>query len=136
MWVTVTWVNYGKQPALRAKGAGKLFVGPTAMQQADKWFEWLGNGPIVFNTPDGDNVLPPIIPSDPKKPIGNTSTVETDNVLKPEDVKYILRHDESIAIVFRMQYFDSFGNRYWSDICLSRFPGGAFPHCSRHNEMH
>jgi len=36
--VNLYWVNYGKSPAINAKGSGLIFFGPKAMQQADQWF--------------------------------------------------------------------------------------------------
>ena len=105
------------------------------MQDADQWFAWLGTGPIKTNW-ESENIIPPGIPSDPEKPLSDFSTLFSDNVLRPEDVQYVLNHDGSIVMVLRMQYFDAFGNRYWSDICLSRHHEGGFPYCVKHNEMH
>ena len=68
--------------------------------------------------------------------LGGYSTILSDNALKPEDVNYVLHTDEPVAMVLRMQYYDLAGNRYWSDLCLSRFILGSFPHCVRHNELH
>jgi hypothetical protein len=70
MWANISWVNYGKSPAIRAKGTGKIFVGPDAMQQADKWFASLGAGPLP-SEPNAETIIAPGIPSDPEKPLGN-----------------------------------------------------------------
>ena len=157
-------VDYGKSPAVKVAGTGKIFFGPTAKAQADQWFASLGQKPLQ---PVGQNeiVVPPGIPSVFPVPNSNSNdsgqfpvgeeaekvanaipeggfggggyfTLMTDTILTQKDVDFILNMEESIAIVARFQYYDGFNNRYWSDICLSRFTVGSMPNCERHNEMH
>jgi hypothetical protein len=135
MWINLPLINYGKSPAVRAKSTGKIFMGPDAMKQADKWFNDLGTGPILTE-PDAVDIFPPGIPSDREKPFGGYSTLMTDKVLKSGDVDYILHTEQPIAIVMRTQYYDLAGNRYWSDMCMSRFATGSYPRCLWHNELH
>jgi hypothetical protein len=159
MWANIELIDYGKSPALRAAITGRIFVGPSAEGEADTWFTGLGDKPIVTG---GNNELPipPGIPSVfPNMPAseypgpeeaeklsnamppggfggGGFFTLMSDAVLDEKAVDYVMHTDESVRIVMRLQYFDGFGNRYWSDICLSRFVSGAMPNCLRHNEMH
>jgi hypothetical protein len=135
MWINIAWVNHGKSPAVRAMCTGKIFVGKDAMQEADKWFASLGTGQLP-SQPTAETIIPPGIPSDLDKPLGGYSTILTDHPLKQEEVDYILNTEEPVAMVLRMQYYDLFGNRYWSDLCLSRYKLGSYPHCTLHNEMH
>jgi hypothetical protein len=57
MWMNVNLVNYGRSPALRESFTGKIFIGPDAMEQADRWFAGLGNGPLLGG-PDKERVIP------------------------------------------------------------------------------
>lgn len=157
MWVNIHMVDFGKSPAIKIRVLGKIFIGSNAKDDADKWFGLLEDK--FFDDPNmTETVAPPGIPSifpqpsekekaskiEPGKPEpwpggfggGGYFTVMTDNVLKQPDVDYVLNTDESAFIVMRLRYFDGFGNRYWSDICLSRFASGAVPDCPRHNEIH
>jgi hypothetical protein len=133
MWMNIYWVNYGKSPAVRGGVTSKIFIGEDAMQQADKWFASLSGRMESASGPR--LIIPPIIPSDPEKPLSN-STIKSDGPLSPTEVDYILNTDFPYAAVARFQYFDLAGNRYWSDICMSRFKVGSFPHCPANNEMH
>jgi hypothetical protein len=135
MWINIAWVNHGKSPAVKAMGTGKIFLGKNAMQEADKWFNSLGTGQLP-SQPIAETIIPPGIPSDLEKPLGGYSTILTDHPLKQDEVDYILNNEEPVAMVLRMQYYDLFGNRYWSDLCLSRYRLGSYPHCTLHNEMH
>jgi len=158
MWANIAMINYGKSPALRTRIKGKIFFGPNAMAQADGWFAEIGNKPFAEDISDRGTVVPPGIPSpapppDAKelaKPIptghvrvdpgtfgdGGMFTVMTDNVLKKADVDYVLANEESAIVVSHIEYYDGFGNFYWSNICLSRYKNGNVPHCTRNNEIH
>jgi hypothetical protein len=160
MWANIEAVNFGKSPALKTRFIGKLFFGPSAGSDADKWFDLIGGRPI--DDPNHTEiVVPPGIASvfprqseiaqkpENEKPKlnleeipaggfggGGFFTVLSDNVLKQSDVDYILGNDESMRIVVRIQYFDAYGNRYWTNVCLSRFTNGTTPSCPHHNEMY
>lgn len=136
MRINVYWVNYGHSPALREASLAQIFIGPDAMEKADRWFAGLGDKPLP-PPPDGllkERVIPPGISSD--KGFGGVSTFTSDHELTEPEVNYILSTDKPLAIITRVVYYDAYGNRYWDDICLSRFRSGAIPHCDRHNEMH
>jgi hypothetical protein len=154
MWANIPIIDFGKSPALRTRVAGKIYIGPTAKSDAERWFIMLGDK--QFSDPDqSEMVIPPGIPTlfpppsitkDTKGVIQKTSgkggfggiffTMFSDAVLTQPDVDYILNTEESAVIVIRLQYFDGFGNRYWSNVCMSRFVNGNIPHCTRHNEIH
>jgi hypothetical protein len=161
MWANIELADFGKAPALKVRVGGVIFVGPNAKQDTDVWFNGLADK--LFTDPDqSEIVVPPGIPSvfqnEPKpipvKPInakresrpepapsggfvgGGYVTIMSIKALTQPDVDYILDHDESAIIAMRLQYFDAFGNRYWSNVCLSRFTTGAIPSCPHHNEIH
>ena len=156
MWANMQIANFGKSPALKTKVAGKIFIGPTASQDADNWFDAVGNRPLTDPTDNGI-VVPPGIPTfypqvaDSTKDAAKTKdaayvpnggfagvyfTILSDNALTQPDVDYILHTGGSAIFVMRMEYADGFGKSYWTIVCLSRFDNGAIPHCARHNEMH
>jgi hypothetical protein len=132
----ISWINFGKQPAIRVKAAGKIFVGPQALQDADAWFGGLGYGRPFPKSVDGETVIPPGIPPNPDKPFMEFSTLYSDEAITQEQANYVLGNDFPIAIVARIQYSDASGTLYWSDLCISRAKSGSFPHCFKHNEMH
>jgi hypothetical protein len=154
MWANISLINYGKSPALKARMVGKIFTGNAAKEQADQWFASHDNKPISAD--DSEVVIPPGIPgtrptpdttigpTDPGKPKSETMgfggggfiTLYGDDILSEPDVNYILNNDESAYIVARIQYFDAFGNYYWSNICYSRYVDTAIPSCKHHNEIH
>ncbi|MGB8013628.1 MAG: hypothetical protein WCF68_18595 [Terriglobales bacterium] len=133
--INLSWINYGRSPALRESGIGDIFVGPDCMEKADRWFASLGTNPLP-GAPIKERVIPQGIPPSPEKAFGGFTTIATDHVLSHDEVIYILNTDKPIAMVSRIEYYDGFGNRNWSDKCLSRFKNGALPNCDRHNEMH
>jgi hypothetical protein len=138
MRINFDWVNYGKTPALKSGGLGKIFCGPEAAQKVEKWFSLLGDGtkPIVASSgPDRQFVIPPVIVTDPRNPL-TYSSMRSDEILTQGDVDYILKTEDACFVGIRTQYFDAYGTRYWSDICLARQVNGVLAHCDSHNEMH
>jgi hypothetical protein len=139
MWLNVAWVNYGRSPALRVSQIGKIIVGQNAMDEADRFFAGLGNDPFAIRFPDRslkNMVIPQGIPSDPDKTFGGFYSIYTDHALTDEEQFYIMKTDRPVAIIARIEYYDGYGTRHWSDVCWSRFRQGTIPHCDEHNEMH
>ena len=144
MCANIPMANYGKSPALKTKTIGKIFIGPTAKVDADIWFDTRNEK--SFDVPGISETVvlpgtPSLIPPDTKEiPTGGLGgwffTLTGDKVLTQADVDYILNTDESAVIVVQFEYFDAFGNRYWSDLCTSRFVNGNTPNCHNHNEIH
>jgi hypothetical protein len=162
----IPFANYGKSPALRTRVIGKIFIGPTAKEDAESWFLIFGGNKPITKRANSEVVVPPGIPTlypqtergakdvpetsePPRDPTDETSpgpegggfagldfTLASDKVLNQSDVDYILGTDESVVFVIHMQYFDGFGNFYWSDVCVSRLVSGGMAHCSQNNEIH
>ena len=140
MFINFSWVNYGKTPAIKFTGTGKIHCGTDAGNTVEKWFSLMGDGnnafpPSLVQGPDRSYPIPPVIPTDPEKPL-EYSSIYTDDILTQEQVNYILDTNNACFVGIRTQYFDSYGARYWSDICLMRQKNGVLAHCDTHNEMH
>jgi hypothetical protein len=128
-------VNYGKSPALEAQGVGKMFFGADAVKQANDWFASLGDGPLSKADARTVTVIPPGIPSDPKEsPV--FTTVLSDKVVTQDDIDFIIKTDFSAVTAIREQYTDTFGNLYYTDMCLFHFASNAIGLCKEHNTMH
>ncbi len=141
MWINLHLLNFGKAPALRVRGTAWIFIGQGALRDADNWFAAYGEKELPESQNDAGLVIPPGIPSGDvteKSAFGGGGffTVMSGKVLTQNDVDYILHSDEKTAIVAHIQYYDAYGNRYWSNICMSRFAAGTYPNCDRHNEIH
>jgi hypothetical protein len=137
MWANIQMVDYGKAPALRCRSTGKIFIGPTAKSEADQWFA--DQGARYITQPNQTEFpIPPGIPSlmelgrskdisESTEPTGKFenkfsggfggggyTTIMNDNILTQPDVDYILNTEQAAVMVLRMQYFDGFGNFYYS----------------------
>src|ERR1022692_4895556 len=131
MWININLINFGRAPALSARGVAKIFIGTNGMHDADDWFAALGEKALPDDPNDTGIVVPPGIPSGDitaKSAFGGGGyfTPTSDRVLTQDDVNYILHSNENIAIVVHIQYFDAYGTRYWSNFCLSRFDTGTY----------
>jgi len=138
MMFNVYFANYGKSPALKASGKGMIFIGKDAVKDADEWFRTDAPKPML-HAPTA--IIPPGVPAtDPKgnvTSVGVFSTAVSKKRLTKDDILYIKTHDLGFVIVMREQYFDSLGNKYWTDGCWSSFMSGAIPECPQgHNEVH
>jgi hypothetical protein len=131
------YFNYGKSPALHMKKVGWIFVGDDALKQVDDWFKRLGNGPLEKakleeSTDSGGSQRPFLsetILMQGEKPV--LTTVVSRTSAPSPDVQYV--------VAMRFQYLDTFGNRYWSDVCFWHPPGdnGEIGNrCIAHNEIH
>ncbi|MBI5920668.1 MAG: hypothetical protein HY847_03355 [Betaproteobacteria bacterium] len=121
--------NYGRSPAVRVAVGGTIFFGKDAMKQADIWFAL--RAPEIFNASSG-TVIPPSILNDPRQ----LNTVTSKTIITQQEVESVVRTDYSIVVVSRHVYFDSAGNRYWTDSCFSYLATKAIPRCPKHNEVH
>lgn len=135
----VTWrvqyVNYGKTPALKFEARMTGFIGKDAMSRADKWFT---GHPKRLEQKTGSIV--------PQGSENNFTPLATEDMLTPENFKYITANDAGIVVIGRFEYEDGFGNQYRSDFCnfLPKIgpstPDGKFgipgsAACTTHNEI-
>jgi hypothetical protein len=127
------WGNYGKSPAVHVRGIGRIFFGKDALQQADRWFQQMGNKPLL----GPETILTPGVPPDPEhSPESSFSSLFSAKPISQEEFSFLMKHDFSAAVVAREEYYDIAGNRYWTDMCWTHFTTGAIPHCAKHNEIH
>jgi hypothetical protein len=131
MSVNFPLANYGKSPAVHAQLAGKIFIGPNAMQEADKWFESFAQGSGLYS---GEIAIPPGIP-DPQK-YWTYSTSFSDGILTADELEYIAKQNSAAVVTLRIKYSDLAGNSYSSEVCLTTSVNNSLPHCEKHNELH
>jgi len=131
--------NYGKSPALNEKGRGKIFFGPNAKLEADKWFREQEGQRFGDNDTGSVIVLPPGVITDSsqlKPSAGSFTSIFSDGIPTADDVAYMGIHEGSIYIVHQEQYFDIAGNFYWSNMCWYNLLTKAVASCRYHNEIH
>jgi hypothetical protein len=135
----VCYSNYGRSPAIKVIGNARLFHGPNALNNADRYFRDLPGrllGPSTVLPPGGPPAPQSLTPGQPPIEVGQGfSTINTET-LSPGAIAFIYSHDFAIVAVGRFQYEDVSGNLYWTDFCRSTFLTGAINDCERHNEIH
>lgn len=114
--------NYGKSPALEVGGAGKVFLGNDAMQQAERWVK--DELPKVI-AHRNKTVLPPNIPASHQE--ARDTTVQSDRRISLEEVSALLTTSFSVVAVMRQTYRDITGNEYWTDSCVANLVTGPNP---------
>jgi hypothetical protein len=107
---------------------GKIFHGPNAMHDADRWFVKADN--TILPEVGSEIIIPPGAEFDPLK----KAAIESDEPLQPEEVG----NDMSLSAVavVHLQYFDISGNFYWTDLCWFRTTDRLMAKCDHHNEIH
>jgi len=124
--VRIWYYNFGKSPALHIERAGWIFSGNDAVQQADDWFRQLGDKPL----PEQGSFIGESTLMQGEPPVANL--LPGKNRGASLDAPYV--------VAMRVQYFDAFGNRYWSDICFwppfSDMSQNISNRCMNHNEIH
>lgn len=111
--------NYGKSPAIEVGGAGKVFFGDDAMQQADRWVKNELPQVIVRRH---RTILPPNTPASHAE--ARHTTVISDRAVSDEQFAALLQKSHSIVAVMRQAYRDTAGNDYWTDSCVSNLVVG------------
>jgi hypothetical protein len=101
------------------------------MNQADSWFAKHGDKPL---TGGSVGIAPPGIPPNPETAPSWTSAL-SDRIPSQDEVDYILKTDKSVVVVVRIEYLDTGGNFYRSDMCSYRLATGAIAACLKHNEI-
>lgn len=131
----VIWADYGRTPGLRVTTFGRIFFGPNALHQADRWFARIHTTPPV-GSPEF-TIIAPGVPTDLSKQSGLTYSTLTSHVpISQKEFEFVVNNNFSVVFVVGVNYFDLAGNRYWTDQCWSRLTTGAMPQCADHNEVH
>jgi hypothetical protein len=129
--VNMYFTNYGKSPAIRTRINRKALYGKDALKQADDWFVSMRSKGIPYAS---ESIVPPGIPSDLKNaPLW--TTIRSDFLLGPDDVAYIAHTDQSVVIAAHVEYFDTAGTFYYSDVCFFHLSTGVYASCEKHNEI-
>lgn len=124
--------NYGKSPAIEAGGAGKVFFGDDAMQQADRWFKDELPQAIAGRN---RSILPPNTPASHVE--ARDTTLLSDRPVTGEELDALMKKSYSIVAVMRQAYRDTTGNEYWTDVCVANLVTGPnrmrIVECKNHN---
>jgi hypothetical protein len=83
----VVFVNFGKTPAIKRGGYGKIFWGKDAMEQSDKWFASLDTAPPIERIA----IVPPGVPPDIDKNAFDWTSIFSDSVLSKSNADRLLR---------------------------------------------
>jgi hypothetical protein len=135
--VSMGLANFGKSPALHVTKVWDVLAGGQPLDHADRWFEKLIL-PIkvipsprqlgVYLLPTNDVLIEESIMQGEKSQLGG---------LEPSAG---IEANSPYLIVARIQYRDTLGNLYWSDLCLMPGPttpaGLQYIPCLSHNEIH
>jgi len=133
--------NYGKSPALHVLEAGEVLVGDGLDKQIDNWFKEMG---VPFfktqNEKTGFYFL--------HNGIGVMDTTVMQGVggvfsaVQVKGISIGIQPHLPAVTVGRIEYRDTIGNLYWTDICWMMEPFTEQPNkinlrpCTRHNEIH
>lgn len=121
----IFYLNYGKSPAMHERREGWIFYGDGALAQAYDWFKDLGDKPLKWDVRQGEGLLMQQEPA--YTTIGSREPFSGDQS-QVDALQYV--------IAWRVEYEDSFGARYWSDVCWWHPPEGGILRCIQHNEIH
>ena len=127
----IFFANYGKSPAINERSVTNLFFGKEAMSQAESWFAKHGDTRL---TGGSVGIVPPGIPPTIETVPSWTSAI-SNKIPSKDEVEYILKTDKSVVVVARVEYFDTGGNFYRSDMCFYRLASGPIASCLQHNEI-
>lgn len=127
--------NYGKSPAIKAGGAGKIFFGDDAMQRADRWFK--DEAPHLVARRN-ETILPPNTPATHIE--ARRTTLISERPVSDVEFDALMRKDFSIVAVMRQAYLDTTGKEYWTDSCVSNLASRgsnemAIVECNSHNHI-
>lgn len=125
--------NYGKSPAIKVGGGGKVFFGDDALLHADKWFQ--DYAPLLFFQRN-ETILPPNTPASHVE--ARWATVTSDRPVSADELGMLMTKQYSIVAVMRQVYLDGAGNQYWTDSCVSNLAGSSemtLVECNAHNDI-
>lgn len=83
--------------------------------------------------PPGDTTSGSIIP--PNEKTGYTTGFSAATV-SPGDYAFIMENDEALILLVHLEYFDTAGNLYHSEVCRLRLQSGAITSCKTHNRIY
>ncbi len=111
---TIDYQNYGKSPAMHLSHDERIFSDKDPLQSAYTWFEGMGSKPLPsysdYKTPYGKDL---------NKFFGHDYILMMNEKggTSVNTITHATTVDAPYVIAIRIQYFDSFGNRYWTDNC-------------------
>lgn len=116
--------NFGKTPALNVLQTGKVLFGKDSLKRVrSNYFGTLG-------TVENQNRGSVIAPRDPR-----FRTARSDEVLNPSDIAQITGIDGGIVLFYRIEYLDTAGNDYFTEVCRYTLKNGLIANCGVHNQI-
>jgi hypothetical protein len=143
--------NYGKSPAVEEVSEGNVFFGSDAQDHAYKWMDQnrgkrLSPPSDVPMVSSGSyTVVPPSVPA--KADFFSVDNVQftSDRIPSAPEVELIKNKARYVFVVAHVQYRDTAGNYYFSNVCFFNVPaninggdavGGSMASCGKYNEIH
>jgi hypothetical protein len=106
--------NYGKSPAIRSGGVGKVFFGLDALQQAERWMKEEAPNLILLRY---QTILAPNTPASNVE--ARDTAVISDRPISAVELQVFLNTTNAIVAVMRQMYSDTNGREYWTDTCVT-----------------
>ena len=116
--------NFGKTPALNVLQAGKVLFGKDSLKKVRS--HYFGK----LRTAENDNRGTVIAPRDPR-----FRTARSEQVLNLSDIAQITRIDGGIVLLYRIEYLDTDGNDYFTEVCKYTLKTGLIANCGVHNQI-
>lgn len=125
------FVNYGQTPALKTYSITGIFVGRTAMKEAEKWFS--DQSTQIYETNAGASI-PPGVPSGRNNE--KFISIPSKRSITAQEIAAISERDYFVVITSRHIYRDGFGSTYGTETCHMMTKTWEAAYCPSHNEMH
>lgn len=137
IYMLIQLADFGKSPAIQERAIGKIFIGKNAIDKAGGWFKQFQTRHLSANDAS-PTILPPGIPPQiprtrPEDPlILGYSTIRIGSSQEdPKDVRQASDTNGWIVGVARIDYFDTSGNFYSSELCWVRNLSGQHDNAGR-----
>jgi hypothetical protein len=117
--------NFGKSPAIDLRTRSQIVFGQEKEKRiAPNLFQ-------PFQRQGQQKAGSVIFPGD----VDVYSTALSQEVLTEDDLVYIMETDAGIMRLIYIEYFDTSGNSYSTEVCHMRFRTGAIAACDQHNKI-
>jgi hypothetical protein len=119
-----TYTNFGKSPAIDVISKSRILWGKDALGTvAPDFFKRMRplagekHGTLI---PQGQNY---------------SLTAQSDRILNRSMLEEVTKSDGALVLLVRLEYLDSSGNEYFTNVCTHRLKTGALADCGRYNSF-
>lgn len=119
-----TYTNFGKSPAIGVISKSRIIWGKDAIEMVAPDFFKRTRRP-------GEEKRGTLIPQGQN----HSLTAQSDRILNRSMFEDITKSDGALVLLVRLEYLDSSGNEYFTNVCTHRLKTGAIADCSRHNSF-